>query len=131
MSEPTPDATVPHAKGYDSYVVEPPEDPTHWRMYVGVFIALCVCTALSFVFNQVLGQNSTSAALITLVAIVKAGLVAMVFMHLTFDWRRVYGIMIPVVIMAVMTVIILSIDIGLVWHHGHAESDAAPAAHGH
>ena len=132
MSEPTHhDAFTAHAPAHAPYVTEPPEDPTHFKMYVIVFIALCFCTALSFLFNQVIGQNSASAMLIGLVAIIKAGLVAWVFMHLSFDWRRVYGIMMPVVIMAVMAVIILSIDMGLVWHEGREQTGKAVPAEGH
>jgi cytochrome c oxidase subunit IV len=110
------------------------EDPTHYRMYVGVFAALCVATFTSFLVNQLIGAHNPTlnASLIAAVSIVKAGLVAWIFMHLAADWRRVYGIMLPVVIMAVMMTIILSIDAALVWHHlpGTTEAAAAaPAAH--
>lgn len=88
---------------------------TKFKAYLAVFVALCVFTAASFAINLTLGHNTTSAGLILLVAVVKAALVAYVFMHLNFDWRTVYGIMVPVLILAVMTVVILSIDGAIVW----------------
>ena len=102
-------------------------DPSHdakFKAYMAVFIALCVFTAASFGINLALGQNHTSAALILVVAAIKAALVAYIFMHLNHDWRLVYGIMTPVAILSVMTVIILSIDGSLVW------GEHAPAARG-
>ncbi len=87
-----------------------------FQAYMYVFYALCVCTALSFVVNFALGHNHTSAALIMAVAVVKAVLVAGIFMHLKFDWGKLYCIVIPVCILTVMMVIILSIDQTLAWH---------------
>ena len=84
--------------------------------YLSVFGALCVCTALSFVVNQILGENHTSAGIIMGVAVIKAVLVAGIFMHLRWDWGKLYCIVIPVCILTVMMVIILSIDQTLVWH---------------
>jgi hypothetical protein len=37
-------------------------------------------------------------------------------MHLKFDWNRVFCIVIPVCIMAVMMIIVLLIDQTLAWH---------------
>jgi cytochrome c oxidase subunit IV len=87
-----------------------------------IFIVLCVCTALSFVFNEMarhdIISHMTSVVLIVLVAIIKAVCVASVFMHLKFDWGRLYCIVIPVSILAVMMVIVLLPDIVIGWHHG-------------
>lgn len=88
--------------------------------YMYVFGALCVCTALSFVFNE-LAQGAVishmaSVAAIVVVAIIKATLVAGIFMHLKFDWGKLYCIILPVCVVTVMMVIILSIDAVLAWH---------------
>ena len=86
-------------------------------MYMFVFAALSVCTAASFVVNQVFGDNNlTGAGIIRAVAVVKATLVAGIFMHLKFDWGKLYCIILPVCIVTVMMVIILSIDATLAWH---------------
>jgi caa(3)-type oxidase subunit IV len=51
------------------------------------------------------------------VAICKAVLVAMFFMHLKFDWARLYFMIIPVMILGTMMVVVLLPDIVLAWHH--------------
>ena len=94
--------------------------------YIGVFVALCVCTAASFVVNQIFGDNNMKgAAIIMVVAIIKATLVAGIFMHLKFDWGKLYCIILPVCIVTVMMVIILSIDATLAWH-AYPESPNPP-----
>jgi cytochrome c oxidase subunit IV len=100
-----------------------------FQMYLNIFYALCVFTALSFVFNT-LARNEvithmTSVGLIVLVAVIKAACVAAIFMHLKFDWGKVYCIMVPVSILAVMMMIVLLPDIVLGWHR----EAAAAAAH--
>jgi caa(3)-type oxidase subunit IV len=91
-----------------------------FQAYVNVFLALCVFTALSFIFNTLANNgiigHMTSVILIVLVAIVKAVCVAAIFMHLKFDWGRVYCIVVPVSILAVMMVIVLLPDLVLGWH---------------
>ena len=86
-----------------------------YKAYWSVFLALCVCTGLSFLFNRLFGHGPLAATLISIVAIIKAALVISVFMHFKYDWRKIYGIMVPVCIMCVMFVIIICIDSALVW----------------
>jgi caa(3)-type oxidase subunit IV len=110
------------------------QEQGYYKLYWLVFIVLCVCTALSFAFNWSLGHGAISATLISIVAIIKAALVVLIFMHLKFDWRKVAAIMVPVLIMCVMTVIIFSIDQALAWHaypeseHPRPAESAASAA---
>ena len=84
--------------------------------YVYIFLALSVCTVLSFVFYGVLGQGMSSASIIMLIALIKALLVALIFMHLKFDWNRVYFLIVPALILGVMMMIVLLPDIVMVWH---------------
>jgi caa(3)-type oxidase subunit IV len=88
------------------------------QAYMFVFGALCVCTFASFVVNHFLAENDPhiSASIIMVVAIIKASLVAAIFMHLKFDWGKLYCIILPVCVVTVMMVIILSIDTTLAWH---------------
>jgi cytochrome c oxidase subunit 4 len=94
---------------------------TSTRPYLVIFGALCILTLISFVVNgQVTSGNlsSTTGFLLILgVAIVKAVLVGAYFMHLIFDWGRLYFVIIPVCIMATMMVIVLLPDIVLAWRH--------------
>ena len=48
---------------------------------------------------------------------VKSGLVAAIFMHLKYDWGKVFCIMIPVVVMSMMMIIVLLPDAVLGWHN--------------
>ena len=91
------------------------------KAYLIVFGALSVFTTLSFVFNTLANQgvitHMTSAAIIMLIAVIKAVLVAMIFMHLKWDWRFLYFLLIPVFIMGAMMMMVLMPDIVLAWHH--------------
>jgi cytochrome c oxidase subunit 4 len=91
------------------------------KAYLVVFGALAIFTLVSFVANWAAHPETglitpgVSFAIIFLVAIVKATLVAMFFMHLKFDWGRVYFMIIPVLILGVMMVMVLLPDIVIAW----------------
>ena len=91
-----------------------------FKAYIKIFIILCVFTAVSFGVNELVRAHVISAmvslTIIMTVAVIKAGCVAYVFMHLKWDWGKVYCIMIPVVIMCVMLIIVLMPDGVLGWH---------------
>jgi cytochrome c oxidase subunit IV len=99
---------------------DPTGHPVHagpsTNTYLVIFGALCVFTLLSFVINAVTGQGSHSgAAVIMLVAVCKAVLVAMFFMHLKYDWFKLWYLVIPVMILTVMMMLVLMPDIVLAW----------------
>src|ERR1051325_11307948 len=93
-------------------------DPSHaadhagprFETYIFVFAALCVCTGLSFLVNLIFCHGMTRASIILVIAVVKASLVASIFMHLKYDWGKLYCIVIPVSVMAVMMMIVLLPD---------------------
>jgi cytochrome c oxidase subunit IV len=92
------------------------------RPYLVIFVALSIFTAISFVVNYAVrgGQipnPETGFAIILAVAVCKAVLVAMFFMHLKFDWARLYFLIVPVLILGTMMVVVLLPDIVLAWHH--------------
>ena len=90
-----------------------------FKAYITVFIALSIFTAVSFVANTAVHMgfisSMASVVIILIVAVIKAGCVAYIFMHLKQDWGKVYCIMIPVVIMSVMMIIVLMPDGVLGW----------------
>lgn len=89
--------------------------PNH-QLYLAVFAALSVFTLISFVVNAIFGTgNHTGATIIMLVAVVKASLVASIFMHLKWDWGKIYFVVVPVSILGVMMMIVLLPDIVLAW----------------
>ena len=87
-----------------------------FRLYMAIALVLCVCTALSFVFNYFAHPEvhsisvNTAFFLILLVAIVKATLVCTYFMHLKWDWTTLYFIIVPVSILGVMMAVVLLPD---------------------
>lgn len=82
--------------------------------YLTIAAALAVCTASSFVVNQLVdGKSLTPVAgfvLILGVALIKAFLVALVFMHLKWDWGLLYFLIIPTLILSVMMMTVLLPD---------------------
>lgn len=94
-------------------------------VYLGVFAALSVCTVLSFVFYSAFGPGSVKGAtLIMLVAILKAVLVGAIFMHLKYDWGRLYFLICPVFVMAAMMMVVLLPDQVISWHTEAANDPA-------
>jgi cytochrome c oxidase subunit IV len=121
---------------HDENAGAPPQAGPSFQLYMKIFYALSVFTALSFVFNELARLDiityTSSVALIVLVAVCKALCVITIFMHLKYDWGRVYCIVIPVSILAVMMIIVLLPDIVLGWHHGLYEAtETMPAISGH
>jgi caa(3)-type oxidase subunit IV len=79
-----------------------------FKIYLMVFGSLAVLTGISFGTYELLkGTPGLSLVIIMIVSVIKATLVAVIFMHLKWDWGRVFGIMIPVVVMAIMMIIVL------------------------
>lgn len=89
------------------------------KAYISVFAALSVFTIISFVANSMVRQEAlargTAFAIILGVAVVKAILVAVIFMHLKWDWRKLYFMIVPAFIIAPALVIALLPDIVIYW----------------
>jgi caa(3)-type oxidase subunit IV len=89
--------------------------------YLAVFGALSVFTLVSFIANSLAGgehpliSKFASFVVILAVAIVKAALVGWIFMHLNFDWRKLYFLIVPAFILGAMMMIVLMPDIVLAW----------------
>jgi caa(3)-type oxidase subunit IV len=100
-----------------------------FKAYMVVFGALSIFTAISFVVNDLVRNDVLTSQmgffLILAVAIVKALLVAIYFMHLIVDWGKLYYFIFPTFILGTMFMIVLLPDIVLAWHD--APSSAAPA----
>src|SRR5262249_3592852 len=86
-------------------------------VYMVIFAALSVCTLASFAVQQALGMNLQSAGIIMGVAVIKATLVGAIFMHLKYDWGRLYFLILPVFVMASMMIMVLLNDIVFAWPH--------------
>lgn len=106
-------ADTQHAPGHGGHD-EHADHGDVFRIYMIVAVALAVCTASSFIFNT-MARNAVITAfisflLILAVAIIKAVLVGMYFMHLKWDWKMLYFLIVPVFIMGVMMMVVLLPD---------------------
>lgn len=92
------------------------------KAYFTVFVALSIFTAVSFLANEAVRQGwigvQTSFIIIIGVAVIKACLVGLIFMHLNFDWGKVYFIIVPIFILAVMMILVFMPDIVIAWQPG-------------
>jgi cytochrome c oxidase subunit 4 len=90
-----------------------------FRVYMIVAIALSVFTAASFLVNLLergVGLDLFVGFLMILtVAVCKAGLVGAYFMHLKWDWSKLFFLIIPAFILGTMMMIVLLPDIVLAW----------------
>jgi cytochrome c oxidase subunit 4 len=82
-----------------------------FQAYMAIAAVLAVCTALSFLFNQTISAKVAAFLLILGVAITKATLVGMYFMHLKWDWKLLYFLIIPAFILGTMMMVVLMPDI--------------------
>jgi cytochrome c oxidase subunit IV len=105
---------TPDPAAHSEHVHEPP-----LQAYLAVFVALSVFTVVSFIANWAARNDhithTTSFTIILGVAVVKACLVAIIFMHLKWDWRRLYFMIAPAFILAPFLVLALLPDIVLYW----------------
>ncbi len=103
----------------------------HHANYWLIFLALCVCTALSVVADLVELDNKFVVAFIVLsIASAKALFVMTYFMHLKFEGAWKFVILAPTAILAVGLMLALLPDIGVHYYptdvpqnRYHAEAD--------
>jgi cytochrome c oxidase subunit 4 len=90
------------------------------KAYMVVASALLVFTVISFVVNYFVREHGLAPhvgfAIILGVAVCKATLVGLYFMHLLMDWGKVFYFIIPAFILGAMMMIVLLPDIVLAWH---------------
>jgi len=90
------------------------EIESHNSTYLKVFLALLVFTVLEYGFALLVQGHFLALVLgLSALAITKATLVALFFMHLKFEGRWVYALLVPTGILAAALVLALYPDIGL------------------
>ncbi len=113
------DATTPTPDAHD--------DTGHAHVnYLIIFVALCICTLLSVVFDLIDLNKRVVAVLVLAVAVAKAQFVMRYFMHLKFEGLWKYVLLLPTVILAMGLPMALAPDIAL--HYYRPETQAAVAA---
>lgn len=89
------------------------EDSAH-APYIKIFFALLFLTILEYFYAKIVAHHFFLLVLgLTAMALTKAALVALYFMHLKFEGNWVYLMIIPACVLAVMLVLALYPDIGM------------------
>jgi len=91
--------------------------------YFGVFIALCICTALSVAFDLITLPKTLVVVAVLAVAVAKALFVMTYFMHLKFEGNWKFVILLPTAILGVGLMIALAPDMAMHYY----TNDAAQA----
>ena len=101
-----------HAEHHEAHIPD--------KVFLMVFGGLLILTAATFAANQFLGETAKLVAFIIIgcIAVVKALLVIVFFMHLVLDWKKLFLFIVPVMILAPLIVIVLWPDIVLAWRLG-------------
>lgn len=87
-----------------------------------IFIALCICTVLSVVFDVVPMNRRLVAVLVLAVAVAKAQFVMRYFMHLKFEGRWKYVLLLPTAILACGLPLALAPDIAMHYYSKDPET---------
>ena len=85
---------------------------THHVNYLAIFLILCVCTALSVIFDVLHLPKAITIVLVLAVACAKAMCVMMFFMHLKFEGNWKFVLLAPTTILAIGLPVALYSDIG-------------------
>lgn len=109
----------------------------HHVKYGWIFVALCVCTLLSVIFDVVPMNRRVVAVAVLAVAVAKAQYVMRYFMHLKFEGAWKYVLLLPTAILAVGLPLALAPDIGLHYYtpdipqvRAASPAQEEPAGHG-
>ena len=81
--------------------------------YILVFIGLLILTTISFFMSEALSSRLQTWLLVLALASTKTLLVGMFFMHLKFEGRWKYVLLVPPAILAVVLLLALMPDIGI------------------
>lgn len=106
--------------------------------YFAIFMALCVCTGLSIVFDLFKSPSLkwVIISLVMAVACAKAMFVLTYFMHLKFEGNWKFIVLLPTTILAIGLMFALAPDIGLHYYEpdvpqNRPSAPVAPAADHH
>jgi cytochrome c oxidase subunit 4 len=84
--------------------------PNHTKTYITIFVALAVLTAIEVGITMISMPKTAMVILLLAFALVKAGLVAVYFMHLKYDARFLKVIAYSPLAVASILIFILSME---------------------
>ncbi len=82
--------------------------------YILVFVGLLILTSISFFASEAIGSKTTTVLLVMGLSSLKTLLVAMFFMHVKFEGKWLYVILVPSCILAAVLICALLPDIAKV-----------------
>ena len=85
--------------------------------YMAIFWYLAILTVIEIAVIFLPFGKVVNGTLLCGLAVGKAALVAMYFMHLKWDWGRLYFLIIPALVLAPMLVFALLPDIVIYWRN--------------
>lgn len=97
----------------DAHTADEHDAHAHHVNYRAIFIALCICTAISVAFDLIDMNKRLIAVLVLAVAVAKAQFVMRYFMHLKFEGNWKYVLLLPTAILACGMPLALAPDISL------------------
>jgi cytochrome c oxidase subunit 4 len=88
---------------------------SHNSLYIKIFWVLAAFTACEYFYAKVFADHSFLVLVLGLMtmAVCKAALVGLYFMHLKFEGKWVYGMLIPAGILALILTLALAPDVAL------------------
>ena len=92
------------------------------KLYLTIAGSLAILTIVSYVADLIGLSGAVLILVILGVAVVKASLVALFFMHLSIDWKKVRVLIIPAVVLAAVLIFALLPD--MVFSRRDQPSDA-------
>ncbi len=99
-------AQIDHAHGHDQ--------SGHIRTYWKVFTSLAIFTAIEYFYAQIFASSFAVLVLGLMTwAIIKAVLVGLYFMHLKYEGKWVYAMLVPAGVLACVLVLALTPDIAM------------------
>ena len=98
------------------------------KLYLAIAGSLAGLTIVSYLADLMRIPRAGLIMVVLSVAVVKASLVAMFFMHLKFDWTKVKVMIIPALVLAAVLVLALLPDITLAMRDRPGKKLPSPAA---
>jgi len=106
-------ATTPPPTSSEGHHAE--EHHSHVGLYLKVFFALLILTVLEYLYAKVLAEATFLLLVfgLVMIAVIKAALVGMYFMHLSFEGRWKYVVLIPTAFLVAVLVLALIPDVAM------------------
>ena len=84
------------------------------KIYIAIFLALGVLTFLTVWVNSMHVARPMAIAIAATIALVKVLLIAFFFMHLKFEGKWIYGVVLLAIVAIGILIVLISPDIGAV-----------------